>query len=208
MMDRNLGATSATPGDVGALGLLYQWGRKDPFMGSCDTSRGTLAAATGEWVDNFTELNMSKAEENPTTYAYYWYGTTTSGRFGWCPSTSNKGLYDPCPVGYRVPDGGEDSFWTKAKVSVTADATNCGLYWSLADGTKAWYPTTGVRYCNRGIVTEVGYRGFCWSATKNDGGRTASNLLYYCDELQSEENLSNMNGSYREDGHSVRCVKE
>jgi hypothetical protein len=26
MMDRNLGATSATPGDVGALGLLYQWG--------------------------------------------------------------------------------------------------------------------------------------------------------------------------------------
>ena len=34
MMDRNLGATSATPGDVGALGLLYQWGRKDPFLGS------------------------------------------------------------------------------------------------------------------------------------------------------------------------------
>ena len=28
MMDRNLGAISATPGDVGALGLLYQWGRK------------------------------------------------------------------------------------------------------------------------------------------------------------------------------------
>ena len=34
MMDRNLGATSATPGDVGALGLLYQWGRRDPFLGS------------------------------------------------------------------------------------------------------------------------------------------------------------------------------
>ena len=33
MMDRNLGATSATSGDVGALGLLYQWGRKDPFSG-------------------------------------------------------------------------------------------------------------------------------------------------------------------------------
>ncbi|MGM9768642.1 MAG: hypothetical protein ACI3Z0_09305 [Candidatus Cryptobacteroides sp.] len=28
MMDRNLGATSATPGDVGALGLLYQWGAR------------------------------------------------------------------------------------------------------------------------------------------------------------------------------------
>ena len=38
MMDRNLGATSATPGDVGALGLLYQWGRKDPFLGSSSIS--------------------------------------------------------------------------------------------------------------------------------------------------------------------------
>ena len=34
VMDRNLGATSATPGDPGALGLLYQWGRTDPFLGS------------------------------------------------------------------------------------------------------------------------------------------------------------------------------
>ncbi len=33
MMDRNLGATSATPGDEEALGLFYQWGRKDPFVG-------------------------------------------------------------------------------------------------------------------------------------------------------------------------------
>ena len=32
MMDRNLGAVSAVSGDVGAIGLLYQWGRKDPFL--------------------------------------------------------------------------------------------------------------------------------------------------------------------------------
>ena len=27
-----MGAVSATPGDAGAIGLLYQWGRKDPFV--------------------------------------------------------------------------------------------------------------------------------------------------------------------------------
>jgi hypothetical protein len=32
-MDRNLGATTATPANVNTLGLLYQWGRKDPFPG-------------------------------------------------------------------------------------------------------------------------------------------------------------------------------
>ena len=41
VMDRNLGATSATPGDIGALGLLYQWGRKDPFLGSSSISSNT-----------------------------------------------------------------------------------------------------------------------------------------------------------------------
>ena len=49
MMDRNLGATSATPGDAGALGLLYQWGRKDPFLGSSSISSSTLAKSTITW---------------------------------------------------------------------------------------------------------------------------------------------------------------
>ena len=34
MMDRNLGALSKTAGDIGSTGLLYQWGRKDHFIGS------------------------------------------------------------------------------------------------------------------------------------------------------------------------------
>ncbi len=33
-MDRDLGAQSATPGDDAAIGLVYQWGRKDPFPGA------------------------------------------------------------------------------------------------------------------------------------------------------------------------------
>lgn len=33
VMDRNLGATSSTPYDGRANGLLYEWGRKDPFVG-------------------------------------------------------------------------------------------------------------------------------------------------------------------------------
>jgi len=34
MLDRLLGASSVTPGNVGANGLVYQWGRKDPLPGS------------------------------------------------------------------------------------------------------------------------------------------------------------------------------
>lgn len=34
MADRNLGATSNNPGDIGSYGFYYQWGRKDPFPGA------------------------------------------------------------------------------------------------------------------------------------------------------------------------------
>jgi len=37
-MDRNLGAATVTTNTVSTLGLLYQWGRKDPFPGSSSTS--------------------------------------------------------------------------------------------------------------------------------------------------------------------------
>jgi hypothetical protein len=33
-MDRNLGATTVTPATTTTMGLLYQWGRKDPFPGA------------------------------------------------------------------------------------------------------------------------------------------------------------------------------
>ena len=72
MMDRNLGATSATPGDVGALGLLYQWGRKDPFLGSSSISSNTVAMSTLTWPSavssNSTNGTIDYAVEHPTTF--------------------------------------------------------------------------------------------------------------------------------------------
>ena len=63
MMDRNLGATSATPGDVGALGLMYQWGRKDPFLGSSSTFLAVMAVSTGTW--NMTSDGSTLKAVNP-----------------------------------------------------------------------------------------------------------------------------------------------
>lgn len=49
VMDRNLGATDATVGGgYGTFGLYYQWGRKDPFIGSTKGER-VRNADTGEW---------------------------------------------------------------------------------------------------------------------------------------------------------------
>lgn len=205
MMDRNLGATSATPGDVGAFGLLYQWGRKDPFMGSCATSGTTLAASTGSWNVALSSNKMDFAEENPMTFATSWYGGNVPG-YGWHTSESEKGLHDPCPVGYRVPDGGDNGFWATANVKATGDSSNRGMYWTLADGeTTAWYPAVGCRYYDSGALRSVGGDGYCWSASAfpSYSGNAAYFLHFGC-----YDSVSPANSYFCGPGYSVRCVKE
>lgn len=204
MMDRNLGATSATPGDIGAFGLLYQWGRKDPFMGACAKSGTTLAASTGSWKVASSSDKMDYAEENPMTFATEWHGGSVPGN-GWHTSESSKGLYDPCPVGYRVPDGGENGFWATANVKATGDSPNRGMYWTLADGEPtAWYPAVGFRSNDSGSLSYVGDLGYCWSASPNPSStNVAYTLNFNCSGF-----VYPANNNIRGYGYSVRCVRE
>ena len=210
LMDRNLGATSATPGDIGAFGLLYQWGRKDPFLGACAKSGTTLAASTGSWNVASSNNKIDFAEENPMTFATGWYGGNIPGN-GWHTSESVKGLYDPCPVGYRVPDGGSDGFWATAlgtSSSTSAgtkwDSTNRGHHWPLADGTTAaWCPAVGGRYLSSGVLDEVGSYGYYWSASPHPSTNSSTYSLSF-----SFGGVNPANIRYCDYGQSVRCVKE
>lgn len=53
MMDRNLGATSATADDPDSFGLYYQWGRKDPIIGAAGWSGGNEESKA--FADNTVE---------------------------------------------------------------------------------------------------------------------------------------------------------
>ena len=204
MMDRNLGATSATPGDVGALGLLYQWGRKDPFMGSSSISSSVLAVSTGTW--NITSGgSVATAEKNPTTF----YIDMQSSDERWM---STKTEYDPCPTGWRVPDGGENGVWSKALGSSSyvryescSDSTNNGMDFSGKFGAAStiWYPASGLRDTN-GSISRVGTDGgYCSaSVTKNSG------FMYrlFLDTIGSV--YPSYDRASRTQGNSVRCCKE
>ena len=184
MMDRNLGATSATPGDVGALGLLYQWGRKDPFLGSSSISSNIEAKSTGTWPSavssNSTNGTIEYATAYPTTFITYnssnydWYytGSSTTDNTRWTTSTATKSIYDPCPSGWRVPDGGNNGIWSKALGSssdfeVWYDTTNNGMNFSGKFGSAStiWYPASGFRYDIDGDLYNVGSYAYFWSAS-------------------------------------------
>ena len=210
MMDRNLGATSATPGDVGALGLLYQWGRKDPFLGSSSISSNTVAKSTLTWPSavssDSSNGTIAYAVEHPTTYI-----TTNSNNYDWyytgSSSTDNtrwqfdKTIYDPCPSGWRVPDGGSNGVWKVTGFSdTTYDDTNEGISFSISSPSTTWYPASGYRSLG-GALNYVGSSGYYWSVTPI--GYSA-----YCLDFYDSGDVVPASYYDRARGFSVRCFKE
>ena len=217
MMDRNLGATSATPGDVGALGLLYQWGRKDPFLGSSSISSNSIAESTITWPSrvnsNSTNGTIAYAIANPTTfigsndYDWYYTGSTSTDNTRWTTSDKAKSIYDPCPSGWRVPDGGSDGVWAKAvsssKLDYVYNSTDEGIYFSGKFGSAStiWYPASGYRGSGDGSLLNVGNYGNYWSASPSKSNAYG---LYFDGKSDVNPSLS----FNRAGGRSVRCVKE
>ena len=219
MMDRNLGATSATPGDVGALGLLYQWGRKDPFVGASSIRNNVEAKSTLTWPSAVSSDpstgTIDFATEHPTTfitdyrnnYDWYYTGSSSTDDTRW---QSEKTIYDPCPYGWRVPEGGSNGVWSKALGSSSnfrddslRDYTNFGINFSgrLGDASTIWYPASGNRDEIAGSIGYIGVSGFYWSVSPS--GEGAYSPTFYSDGYVDPSSYH-----VHSVGHAVRCVRE
>lgn len=151
VMDRNLGALSSNPG-IESFGLIYEWGRKDPFMGSSSLNGFTAFASTSsqDQVTSSTEYGtVEYAIQHPTTYII---ATTQGG--DWLQTSiddawsSEKSIYDPCPSGWRIPDGGPDGLWNGFDIANRTnwefDATKGGMTFGAGFGTPdVWMPAQG-----------------------------------------------------------------
>jgi len=214
-MDRNLGALQALPGN-GSFGLLYQWGRKDPFPGA-DLGTGEsrtvydLSGTPSTIIDILPVTvadNIENAITNPHVFYtsavapyYSWTGLDTSDNLLWSDEDGNKTPYDPCPDGWRVPlsGAGTRSPWQGLTAGVSTDfITNMGWEWSQA----GYYPATGCRMSDTGMLADVAFRGFVWSATPY----SANAYLFRFGNSANSVNASATN--YRANGYAIRCVKE
>ena len=222
MMDRNLGATSASVGNVGSLGLLYQWGRKDPFLGGCwisySSSSNQLqkAASTLTWPSDVwsTSSNgkVAYAVKNPTTFITGGSGTDYDWVYSSRDNTlwqTSKTIYDPCPPGWKVPAGGDSGVWSKALGSsdsfdYTWNSTSKGMNFSGKFGSAStiWYPAAGYLEYDDGCLYNVGYFGFWWSCTPN--GRIGAYRL----RIEGRRVTPSDYSGSRANGQSVRCVQE
>lgn len=202
-MDRNLGAESATATDgAKTRGLYYQFGRKDPFVGSTEiydingTSKSTGATiATGK-------VTFAKAVQTPATFYTYGSGNNdwaspnnyTSKNWNDISESYGKTFFDPCPEGWRLPTKAEYSNFSTT--TFTWDATNSGRTYN-----GNWFPAAGFRDSDDGSMDYVGSYGGCWSASPY----SESNGYYLS---FGSGYVSPASYYYRAYGFSVRCVQE
>jgi len=220
-LDRNLGAQNTTIGNAGSFGLLYQYGRKDPFPGS---SSAAYVSTTPVKIYNFsgTELaedgtgvvkvattavtNLPNTILNPLTFytassdgstvateTHDWYSSSVDihSAYLWCNANGTKSIFDPCPIGWCVP---RDFVWN-----------GLAYYWNTTylgfqSSTVGWYPAAGLRLASSGNIGDVGVRGLVWLGSI-DGGNSHG----YWDYSPSR---SILNGAYHAWGMSIRCIKE
>ncbi len=161
LMDRNLGAVTATKGKATSNGFLYQWGRKDPFTGCASLSANTLMVTKGI----YTPAAIARTDDNGTIeYSIaqpYQFLYKDSKDWLIAPdatlwSASAKTVYDPCPPGYHVPFAdaldGLKGKW---------DATNKGCS-ATVNGNEIWFPAGGNRKSGSGAINNGGSIGYYW----------------------------------------------
>ena len=198
MLDRNNGAIRNDRGTGEewreSIGTFYQWGRKDPFAVNKYTTYYEPGYDTEDVI------------ENPTVYVHSHSTWTTEWNQNlW--DQYQKTIYDPCPVGYRVPPmavwngfskSGDSTEWYNMNVSGAFD-----LGWNfIYDGSNtSWYPVTG-RLSYEGWYEDWADRGRLWTSHMASDAEPA-----WLDFTNSGISLNNWDGEIHH-GYSVRCMKD
>ena len=181
------------PGNVkkGAT-TLYQFGRKDAFPGVDASDLAANSHFTQNAGDNMTIMNNI---QNPdkfyiyglslwTNYGYYnlWSAdnTVTGGYNQGNDNPVVKTVYDPCPLGFKMPANNAFTGFTTTGQNSTSqsemnvDGTDDWQQWTNNFGHNFWtnssktatinFPASGLRYSNDGSLNDVGISGYYWSA--------------------------------------------
>lgn len=220
-MNRNLGAleTKAEEWRASTHGMFYQWGRKDPLQVSTIT--------TGSPEVN-TANNLGNTLNNPdlfyrATSGYQDWFTNREHRsyqndYLWNDDKNNKGIFDPCPEGWRVTGnkwGEPTNQWTNMATHFNSSEVRHSNGRIIS---REYYDNTiddPAVYFYAGAVDAAGN----WGRHTLSTGDQESNFLYNCTPphdnpalgagLSRPRNGVNTNNPFlRANAMPVRCTKE
>lgn len=195
---------------------FYQWGRPTPMLPPSDynsktnaTNYGTKtftvssakANTYGESIQNPQMLYTNSSSNNwfgTASYYNLWDSNCVSA--GASDNNVVKTVYDPCPVGFKMPNGNTFTYFSKTNI---VGKFNNGFYFRryANDNIGAFFPASGHRGYSNGSLNYVGTDGYVWlSSSLNQG--TAYLLNFYNGYVQPKGSLN------RAQSFSVRPVQE
>ena len=200
----------------------YQFGRKDAFPGMDETQlpQGSINKNAG---DNMSIINGIQNPQNfyisgnswsnipPVGYTYHnlWSAdNTTTGSYN--DNAVVKTVYDPCPVGFKMPASNAFTGFTSngqnqtTAANINADGTTDGQKYSAAYGHNFWtnssknktifFPASGYRDFPDGLLGAVGYDGCYWSAVPSYMGYGC--ILSFSSYVVDPRNYNNLPCGY------------
>ena len=217
VMDRNLGAglvaSTTEASNIISYGLLYQWGRKDPFPGAKYVNSGDLPGYASDYTFsvNNGKISLDYSIQHPMVigweaYNKDWCTSETTQTDFW--SDSSKTIYDPCPSGYRVMkrDYSNTQIWSD---TYKADLTTV-TGWSINDTNHSFtfgdpavvFPLAGYREGSTS-TSYPGVRAGVWSSKSSSESANFLNIRYSATEPYYKRESTGRARSY-----SVRCEAE
>ena len=191
MMDRNLGALEAASASAGpdSYGLLYQWGRKDPFL--CKNAE----------TKNGGTMTIAQSIASPTTFADNAGTWMTSADKSVWGDGGTKSIYDPCPPGYKVPQREDVTliFRTDDISGEKGWQYSSGKAFALGD-PSVWFPYAGYLDVS-GNYVEAGSQTKIWNSHMD----TANDQGYGIFVTGSTSNRSSQKAAR---GGSIRCISD
>ena len=211
-------------------GNLYQWGRKDPLPGinttgfAFDNSYVEIPADKGDEPANVIKMktrSIGHGIQNPGIMLPKVGGGKLSWQYQqvinlWSANNNKydgsirnnvKTIYDPSPVGFKVPDA--HAFMG---FSLTGAVWSNGYTFKVDNDKEIYFQAGGARYGTSGALTANGIVGFYWqSVPKPDG---AGSLGFGYRTSMKDGTIATINspatddlGSYA-NGYGVRPVAE
>ena len=188
LMDRNLGAlvaatASDAPIDPTSYGMMYQWGRKDPFT-AAGAFNGSAPATYSGVPETLAQgqITLEESIADPRLLGHINNGD-------WCLIPDNqfwadaeKTRYDPCPPGYRVSKKNTGvPFWAGDVSAQAGWGVNAAAGWiKLGTPDAAVFPIAGYRddYGVDGLA-KVGSRALYWvSEASSEAKGPGADLRY------------------------------
>ena len=133
IMDTNLGAVGPGTGSNQPMGLLYQWGRKDPFPAPYHVNYNTMMAFQPAGIITYevkSDATLGYTLGHPGAFidnnSTKWEAAANTSVWA-----SDKTIYDPCPPGYRVP--------TKSEMSSLSLGSWDGTYYRYTESATEYH---------------------------------------------------------------------